>query len=894
ESGNVLKELEKRVDELSKIEVKATSDVKHANESLNAEKKKLRQLQKNNTDSTSQLQSKEKLIEKLEHQISSFEERNTADAQAVTKAQDHYHAVSAGLSSNDDGEDKTLADQLMECKNAISKADTEIKQAQIKLKHEEGELKKKQADLKSTEKGYEKDKVAFEAMKKDLTKIENQLKTLNYRDGQEDELIARKRKLSQEVSRLQNIVETLEARFPQLQFEYHDPEPRFDRRKVKGLVANLINIKDVKYATALQVTAGGRIYNVVVDTDRTGKQLLQNGRLQRKVTLIPLNKIAARSISDTVVQSAKSCVGAANVDTALSLVGYDKEIEGAMKFVFGSSFVAADLNSAKKVAFDPNVKTRTVTLDGDVFDPSGTLSGGARRQQQSILASIQELQDARTELSNKEKELRNVEKELEGIKSVAERYNKLSTDLDMKTREIELVEDRLKQSTHHQKVEELDAYKASVEQQKTTIQQGKETMAAATKKSKDLDQKMKEKSAHREKELKSAETALTKAKQKAETSKKEFKTKQQELEEASLEIEALRAELNGLEEQLTAAEETITKMSEECERLSDVANEKKTETKEAEQALAQQKETLRLCSEKINEKSKEKNAFVKETSSNQLKLKEMEHKILKVNKDAQDAAQKVEYMLEKYDWIANEKQYFGQENTAYDFQANDPKDAAKQLTRLNETKEKLGKSVNMRAMNMLGKAEEKYNDLMKKKKIVENDKKKIEEVIKDLDQKKNEALKIASAKVNKDFGSIFSTLLPGSDAKLAPPEGMTVLDGLEVKVAFGSVWKESLTELSGGQRSLVALSLILSMLLFKPAPIYILDEVDAALDLSHTQNIGQMLRQHFRHSQFIVVSLKDGMFNNANVLFKTKFVDGVSTVNRFVQNSSTRDTLKKR
>lgn len=82
-------------------------------------------------------------------------------------------------------------------------------------------------------------------------------------------------------------------------------------------------------------------------------------------------------------------------------------------------------------------------------------------------------------------------------------------------------------------------------------------------------------------------------------------------------------------------------------------------------------------------------------------------------------------------------------------------------------------------------------------------------------------------------------------------------------------------------RSLVALSLILALLLFKPAPVYILDEVDAALDLSHTQNIGQMLRSHFKHSQFIVVSLKDGMFNNANVLFKTKFVDGVSTVTRY-------------
>lgn len=68
---------------------------------------------------------------------------------------------------------------------------------------------------------------------------------------------------------------------------------------------------------------------------------------------------------------------------------------------------------------------------------------------------------------------------------------------------------------------------------------------------------------------------------------------------------------------------------------------------------------------------------------------------------------------------------------------------------------------------------------------------------------------------------------------------------------MGEVWKESLTELSGGQRSLAALSLILSMLLYKPAPLYILDEVDAALDLSHTQNIGQMLKTHFKTSQVI-------------------------------------------
>ena len=191
-------------------------------------------------------------------------------------------------------------------------------------------------------------------------------------------------------------------------------------------------------------------------------------------------------------------------------------------------------------------------------------------------------------------------------------------------------------------------------------------------------------------------------------------------------------------------------------------------------------------------------------------------------------------------------------------------------------------------MGMNDKAEAENDELLKKKQVIINDKEKIESVITELDVKKVQALQTTWIKVNKDFGSIFSTLLPGTHAKLETPEGCTVMDGLEVKVAFNGVWKDSLTELSGGQRSLLALSLILALLLFKPAPMYILDEVDAALDLSHTQNIGLMLRTHFSGSQFIVVSLKEGMFNNANVIYRTKFVDGVSTVMRNTANSKSK------
>jgi structural maintenance of chromosome 2 len=188
-------------------------------------------------------------------------------------------------------------------------------------------------------------------------------------------------------------------------------------------------------------------------------------------------------------------------------------------------------------------------------------------------------------------------------------------------------------------------------------------------------------------------------------------------------------------------------------------------------------------------------------------------------------------------------------------------------------------------MTSIEKAESESADLLRKRQVILADKKKIEDVIAELDVKKTQSLEATWVKVNRDFGSIFSTLLPGTTAKLEPLEGKSVMDGLEVKVAFNNVWKDSLTELSGGQRSLLALSLILSLLLFKPAPMYILDEVDAALDLSHTQNIGVMLRAHFSASQFIVVSLKEGMFNNANVIFRTRFVDGVSAVQRTVVGS---------
>merc|ERR1719419_1686399 len=128
--------------------------------------------------------------------------------------------------------------------------------------------------------------------------------------------------------------------------------------------------------------------------------------------------------------------------------------------------------------------------------------------------------------------------------------------------------------------------------------------------------------------------------------------------------------------------------------------------------------------------------------------------------------------------------------------------------------------------------------------------------IKKLDEKKKRLLENSIETINKSFSNIFSTLLPSANCKLVTlrDENTQSFLGIQIKVCLGKTWLESLTELSGGQRSLVALSLILAILKYKPAPLYILDEVDAALDPAHTQNIGMVIKKHFSDSQFLIIS----------------------------------------
>jgi structural maintenance of chromosome 2 len=174
----------------------------------------------------------------------------------------------------------------------------------------------------------------------------------------------------------------------------------------------------------------------------------------------------------------------------------------------------------------------------------------------------------------------------------------------------------------------------------------------------------------------------------------------------------------------------------------------------------------------------------------------------------------------------------------------------------------------------------KYDNFLFKRIKIEKDRLIIEEIISRLDYKKKEILALAFKKINNSFKTIFTTLIPLCSAKiLAIKNKSEKWIGIKFKIFVNNIQKKSI-ELSGGQKSILALSFIFSLLVFRPAPFYILDEVDAALDLCYSKNVSRLIFQNFSFAQFIIISLKKQIVLDAEVIFEIKKVNEASFVTR--------------
>lgn len=770
--------------------------------------------------------------------------------------------------------------QINRMKKELNEHNMNLKKNEMKINSNNIEIENNNMQIKESENSTKSNEQLLEQLEQKVLTINSQVQKVDFDENKYNELKATESSIKQEMQKLSQQIDSWKRKLYNLDFQYDRKRVNFNPKAVKGVAATLFDISsdNMDKAQALQVCAGGRLFNIVVENDAIAAELLEKGNLKKRVTIIPLNKISTRIVKNEIIAKAKDISGAPEkVDLALNLIEFGSDVSKAMQFIFGTALICDTAETAKKITFHPEIRTKSITLEGDVYDPEGTLSGGSRSNNSNILEQTQVF-------NNLLKKLNSLEDELEAC-------NTELNDLEKKRKEVLPMFNELKvvnNSIAQFKEEMKNSYFTVLTSRNLELRNENDSMQLAISKLHSLIQSVTENIKSTEDDLKNFEKNKTgnldKLQNEIKTLTKELKKKEQSYDNITELVEELTIDKERLIEEIDADKVQVESLDSFIEETKVTIARTETgivKTTEDIDQVKQQSLDDSLENEIIEKEYAKLNSLLSAKKNEMDKMpaliKEIQDKIdnnYAINRMLDDT---IDTLVAKFEWLETDKPRLNKI-----LKESEGTNLAEDMTNLNNlrsTHSSLKNRVNPNGITMIESVLKREKALKTMITTIEGDKQKIQETIETLNQHKIDALMKTYEKVTVDFGEIFSELLPNSYAKLVILPNSNITDGLEVKVKLGSLWKESLVELSGGQRSLVALSLILALLQFKPAPMYILDEVDAALDLSHTQNIGHLIKTKFKGSQFIVVSLKEGMFTNANRVFRTRFQDGTSTVN---------------
>lgn len=740
--------------------------------------------------------------EKLEKEF--VDAKRQVDKQSIEarKKEEFLQTLTTGISAQE-GKENGFAEQIEEQRALKMEAITRCEVAKNRIGFLKDSVKGKQSTAKSAEKEQAQHKKQFDALTQEIQEMKTALGSVEYDPSREKELKERRESLKDVLLSVQEELDALTGQMSNLNFQYADPYKGFDRSKVKGLVAKLIKIDPAKldFSTALQVCAEGRLFYVVVEDNKIASEILKNGQLKRKYTIIPIKQIQPTSIApDRIKAALKMAPG--RVEHALSLVGYESEVRRAMEYVFGSTLICKDAEAAKKVAYDPSVRMRAITLDGDIYEPGATITGGSRPTKNSdLLIRLHKLRQLEEKFADVKEEYECACRELEQYEEIGSMFKDTQQMLRRKEYEFQSLEKLMRESPAGLLLKEIEDAKSEIDELDKQIKDATQEQFSCDKRVKELEKEMKEFAGDRDGKIKKLEKDVQKSKKDLSNSEQKLKNQQRILMEAKDDVTQLTTEISTLTSQMNASKETIMKLESELSVLKSTLDIAKQKYDNASAELSRQSSLFQKFDDELKDLEDEKKMINEQTDDAQLKLKRLSHDIEQFHQDKQAAEDTVRRLMKEHDWIEDQQANFGKPNTAFDFSVQNSSECRKRLKQLEQEHDSLRKRINVKVMNMIDRVMTKEKSLKQMLATVCRDKSKIEETIEQLDQYKKEALMRTWTKVNSDFGSIFDELLPGGNtAKLVAPEGQTINEGLEVKVCLGGVWKQSLTELSGGQR----------------------------------------------------------------------------------------------
>lgn len=712
-------------------------------------------------------------------------------------------------------------------------------------------------------------------------------------DEKYNEMLSNERKLNQEVMTLKskynyltNLENENEGYYKSVK-ESLSYAKKNNMQNVYGTVASLISTEE-KYEYAVEIALGGYMQNVVVNDEQTAKKIisyLKENSLGR-VTFLPINTI--KKVDNSIKDKARKLDG--YIGMASEIVKYDSKFKDVILLSLGSTIVVDTVDNAILMSKKIKNMARIVTLTGELFSATGSITGGKNSHSSAgLLGRKEKIENLKEIISNKEKEyssLNNGVRELNiQIEEAKKENNKIVEEKSSCQIEIATLKEKL----------------LNIEREEKKVLLAKENAKLAIDSLNGQNETLRENIEENNKKVEELEKKINENQEIVDEYSRFNKEKSEMVSNLHEDIANLKVSISSFDESSGSIDEMKDKLSQDIQNFEDGIERKKSSISNLEASKKDAEEEIKALTESIKEKQNFKLDFANILNSLKDTKKEVEQKQETLEVKVLEGLRKIDKLKDERAKVQARKLKFDIEienlkNKMWDdyeitisvakemieslpVDDSDEKTIVKNAEKIRKEIKDLGE-VSVGAIEEYKSTKERYDFISNQKADLEETKKKLENLINNMTSIMKQQFEKQFKLINENFNETFKELFGGGKAELKLEDESNVLSsGIEIEVQPPGKKLQSMMLLSGGERALTATALLFAILKLKAPPFCILDEIEAALDDVNVHRFAEYIKKYSKNTQFIVITHRKGTMEVASSTYGVTMQEyGISKV----------------
>lgn len=637
---------------------------------------------------------------------------------------------------------------------------------------------------------------------------------------------------------------------------------------MNGVLANIIEVPE-QYQTAIEMCLGMSLQNIVTDTEEDAKRLVEHLRKNNlgRASFLPISSVHGKKL-DKIKGNNQGVIGIAS-----DLIKYNKKYEQIITSLLGRTVIVDNMENAIKVAKQNGYTFRIITIEGDVINPSGAITGGSvAKKTVNILGRGREIEKLQKDIQNLKNKIEKQENEKEEYQNSIENIFEEVTLLEKELQEIDIT-----YATEKQKVLSIDENIEKVEKRINKLKEEQETI----KQEKETSIKIKEET---QKEIET----LTEETEKLTSIIQEFaninKDNQKYVDDLNFDITNLKISVSSFDESENSLQELQERILQDIENSKQSIKNKESQIEEIKQDnfnLEKSIEEIKQKIESIKEDVKNSGSKIEELKQERIakneKMAKQEDEInekFKIIEDLKAQIVKIDVRKTKTEEDINSiinkmwEEYELTPNNVLEYKKPDNVQLTqKKVNELRKELRELG-SVNVDSIEEYKNLKERYDFMCEQRVDLEDTMAKLRKIITDMTQTMKEQFKTQFALINKNFAEVFKELFGGGNASLKLEDENNILEcGIDINVQPPGKKLQNMMLLSGGEKAFTAIALLFAILKINPSPFCVLDEIEAALDDVNVYRFADYLKKFSQNTQFLVITHRKGTMEAADTVY---------------------------